>query len=367
MRRASQLSFGLLLAFVAADIYRQIDKHEENLLKLIRELGTQNQSQVDDEKAKQSTQLSLRQNRANVVVFVCDRLYCPAVASSVISLRKDGGYNGDVAVIIDVSANYTEDAFREDLHRDSEEYGDLNLYNNSLYLYSASNLLDDLDLGDNHVEHIREAPSQPPEGCDMFLNKRPYYLKALVWHPAIADRWNRALFMDACMTIHGPHIDKLFEMSQIEDKLLASPDPWRWGQKMLIGKTLASCRDSLASVAEEQVGRPLSDAPYFASGLMLYDTNIVRNYGTTSSATLVELLDLYHKLAYLFKGDQEIFSVYWVYKRHQFEPIPLELFGTNWVPYEFHKRIPRDPHVITVGHRTRPVCLQRPTNNITLS
>jgi hypothetical protein len=50
----------------------------------------------------------------------------------------------------------------------------------------------------------------------------------------------------------------------------------------------------------------VSEAVYFTTGLVLYDTSILREYHTNNeisipSASLIELLQLYHKLVTVFE------------------------------------------------------------------
>ena len=44
----------------------------------------------------------------NVVLMVCDEAYCGAVANLIVSLRIDGGHEGDIAVIVEPSKLYKE-------------------------------------------------------------------------------------------------------------------------------------------------------------------------------------------------------------------------------------------------------------------
>jgi len=164
------------------------------------------------------------------------------------------------------------------------------------------------------------------------------------------------------MTFRSPYVDEIFSMTEIHGHILAAPDPWIWSKLMLIGH-VQKCADPTAVLeAEEYVGKPLADASYFMSTLMLYDSAIVRHYGTASNSTLLELLPMYHKLAKVFGGDQLIISVYWIYMRKQYQLMPLALFNSPRVPYEFWRRMPNEPYIITAGNANRAVCKTRPTN-----
>jgi hypothetical protein len=189
------------------------------------------------------------------------------------------------------------------------------------------------------------------------------------------------------MTIHSPHLDEIFAMPEVERSILALPDPWRWGQNMLWGRLLSCTQQKLLEELAEFLGQDLHDALYFTTGLVLYDTDVIRNYrpfheaaalapssSSSSSfsassasqnapkyyaASLIELLQIYHKYSSLFPGDQPLVSIYWYHVRNQMRNLPLTMLGTNRVPYEFIKRL-KSPHIVSVGNAQRPTCLARP-------
>jgi hypothetical protein len=165
------------------------------------------------------------------------------------------------------------------------------------------------------------------------------------------------------MTIHSPHIHEILEMPEIDGHLLALPDPWRWGEYMLQGRLL-SCADLASTQALQQVvGKSLTEATYFTTAFVLFDTHVIREYDRKASVpSLVELLRLYHQFGELFPGDQPVVSVYWYHIRKRMRNLPLSMTGTNRVPYEFLKRIKNSPHVVTAGNGDRPACLARPKN-----
>jgi hypothetical protein len=180
----------------------------------------------------------------NVVILLCNEKYCPAVASLVASLRKDGGYRDDVAVIMEESANYTLASLKHDIIK--EGGGNTPLVN--VTFFTASELFESLQLDDDN-KYLGETPPMSSScisdgGVEKRKKKhRAYYLKPLMFHQVFAERWKTVLYMDACMTIHSSHIDEIFSLPEIEEHILASPDPWRWGRKMLAGKMINSCPD----------------------------------------------------------------------------------------------------------------------------
>jgi hypothetical protein len=163
------------------------------------------------------------------------------------------------------------------------------------------------------------------------------------------------------MTYHTPHIQEIFQMNEVRGHILAAPDPWIFGRRMLGGRTIKCADPKAIELAKAYVGHDLKISSYFTTGLVLYDSAIVRNYGDSSSTTLLELLKVYHELGMVFEGDQLIVSVYWAYIRKQYQIIPYALFGSPRVPYEFLKRMPKEEYIVTAGNADRPVCMNRPT------
>ena len=178
------------------------------------------------------------------------------------------------------------------------------------------------------------------------------------------------------MTIHSPHIDEIFHnIPEVENRILALPDPWRWGQDMLQGRLLSCTNQSLLHEMEHLMDTKLREAIYFTTAFVLFDTSVIRNHNhrsihlesmdgdmSPSSSSLIELLELYHKFGSQFPGDQPIVSIYWYHVRDVMRNLPLSLLGSNRVPYEFLKRIPKTPHIVTAGNSDRPTCLSRPKN-----
>ena len=194
------------------------------------------------------------------------------------------------------------------------------------------------------------------------------------------------LVMDACMTIHKPHINEFFtNIPEVEGHILALPDPWMWGKDMLRGRLLSCTNQTLLNEMEDLMKTKLRHAIYFTTGLILYDTSIIRNYDGHSrsilhinaadagrdtpstptpipTSSMIDILELYHRFGSQFPGDQPIVSIYWYHVRDLMRNLPLSMLGTNRVPYEFLKRIPKSPHIVTAGNNDRPRCLLRRTN-----
>lgn len=158
-------------------------------------------------------------------------------------------------------------------------------------------------------------------------------------------------------------------MPEVIGFILGTPDPWRWGKKMMGGKVLKCADKKAVQVVQDLVGMDLSKASYFAGGFLLYDTAIVRDYPgerNSPSSSLIELYKVYHQHGKVFEGDQEALATYWVYTRKKFHVLPLTMLGSPRVPYEFIRLIRGDPYIVTAGNADRPVCVSRPTNNLSV-
>ena len=355
--------------------------------------------------AQEVTHVSKHDPPRKVVLFSTNERYASAVASSVVSVRVDGGYKGDIAVILDESSNVTiawlKDEIRKEEKKLDERQQQLVYFNNSdekLFFYSTKELLDSV-LDNPQIAYMKDPP--PSATCldeKQARSHRSHYYKTLMFHPTIAEKWDIVLCkfllsrfgnlgnwlyaqyfpfdcclqtlllyttpdMDACMTISSPHIHEIFEMSEISGYALAFPDPWRWGRGMMAGRVLTCANSSLVNNLTQYIGKPLSQAAYFTSGFIVYDSDIVREYDRNSEEpSLVELMKLYHTYSTMFIGDQLIISVYWYHVRHRMRNLPLTMIGTDRVPYEFVPRLKNDPHIVTAGHTSRQVCAERPTN-----
>jgi hypothetical protein len=295
--------------------------------------------------------------RSNVVVFVTNERYGSAVAASTISLRKDGGYQDDIAVIVDEGGHFNISSLQREIR---EMKGSLD----NITFYKTTDLWDSLVGSHNEsaVSYLRDAPPAPQCSSDHRKRGHPaYYLKTLIYHPAIADKWDYVLFVDSCMTFHSPHLHEIFQMKEIRGHVLAAPDPWIYGRKMLGGQVMECADKEAVKLATTYVGQDLEVSSYFTTGFVLYDSHIIRNHGESSSATILELLKLYHEIGTVFPGDQFITSVYWVYLRKQYQIIPYGLFGSPRVPYEFIKRMPNEQYIVTAGNVDRTICKSRPT------
>lgn len=127
-----------------------------------------------------------------VVIFTCNQEYGAAVASSVISVRVDGGYMGDIAIILEETSDFTVTWMNQQL---LSEGAATNVTNPlvKVYFYTVKDLFDSL-LTSPDTAHLREtppgAPCLPPKRK---RGHRGYFLKALIYHPKIANRWDTVL------------------------------------------------------------------------------------------------------------------------------------------------------------------------------
>jgi hypothetical protein len=100
----------------------------------------------------------------------------------------------------------------------------------NITFYKTTDLWDSLVGGNNEslvsYGYLQDAPPVPQCLSDHRKRGHPaYYLKTLIYHPAIVDKWDSALFVDSCMTFHSPHLHEIFQMKEIRGHILAAPDP----------------------------------------------------------------------------------------------------------------------------------------------
>lgn len=302
--------------------------------------------------------------KKSVIVFVCTLRYCPAVASSIRSLRVDGGYTHDVAVILDESPDYNIANLKQDLllYKATES-----MNSKSVRIFTVTQLFDSL-LADQTADiRLREPP--PISSCMNDHRKRGhrgYYIKTLIFHPDITSAYDTVLFMDSCMTFHSPHMHEILELPEIESSLLAAPDPWQWQKRGIGGRVLKCASKQSVQTAKHLVGRRLKKAGYFNTAFMFFDTAIVNGYTGefgSSSSTLLELLTVYHSIGPAFQGNQDVLSTYFVYMRNLYRVLPHSVLGSPRVPYDFIKRMKKgSKYIVTAGNIDREVCKTRPTN-----
>mmetsp|Transcript_1261 Transcript_1261/g.2769 ORF Transcript_1261/g.2769 Transcript_1261/m.2769 type:complete len:592 (-) Transcript_1261:127-1902(-) len=370
----------------------------------------------------------------HVVLFIADAVYADAVAHSIVDIKRTGGYKtGDVAVILDEGERKghpdgcTVKSFRTKI----ENFG-LKGRNSQqdIFVYTVEELysiLFDQNESTKHLGYLKEPPAPSP-GCikkQRTDSYKGYYLKTLMFHPIFADKWDKVLYLDGCMTFHSPHVNEILRMHEVKGSLLASLDPWQYSNGGLQWKLAqkGKCFDETKLNRLRQVlnDRPLKYSTWYNSAFVFYDTSIVRDYDrialppplpatatatTTATATatttgnnttdesdisirsgnsnsssssipvlllpghrtLIEMLVLYHEIGSLFKGgSQQIHSVYWLYVRQRddvFRILPSAMLNSPRIPYEFHPRMPDGEYIITAGNVNRDVCTKRPTNHV---
>jgi len=295
-------------------------------------------------------------------MFFGDRKYALALVDSVRSVRKDGGWRGDVLAVIsgNVSVEILRNLRQEDVRNVAVRLSDILLeairYPPEFSPGVAACRLNGTDTGGGGVPYARMIP---------------YYHKAMVpFSPFVKKKWDRVLFMDSCMTFHLPKIPLFFTRIRTDGHLLAVPDPWQWSKKGLSQKILFRRCDQAAY--RRLIANPKIDVnlpfSYFASGLMLYDTSIIDpGEDAKPGTTLEEIRDVWEQFGTLMMGDQELQSIYWGFLKNVYRMLPLRFFGeAREIPYDFRLgNFRQRDYVVTPGNPSRPVCLLRATNNRT--
>jgi hypothetical protein len=172
--------------------------------------------------------------KRTVVVFTCNEAYGRAVASSVISVRIDGGYEGDVAILMEQSQNLTFAWMQQEIQHEhkiqrqqrqnqeqsrknatiSKENEGNHYHDNPLhrvFIFSTDELWDSLlswsssstKQAERNISSsssslsIADLRNTPPAGWCMppkrMSGHRGYFLKTLIYHPIMAERWDIVL------------------------------------------------------------------------------------------------------------------------------------------------------------------------------
>ena len=127
--------------------------------------------------------------KLNAVVFVCNQRYGSAAASSLVSVRNEGGYQEDVILIVDEDAdqNFTSSWLENEV---INQGGSME----RVFMFTATDLLNSLIDGDESIAYLSEAPAILPCMAESRQRgHRGYYLKSLIFHPWIATRWDTVL------------------------------------------------------------------------------------------------------------------------------------------------------------------------------
>ena len=155
----------------------------------------------------------------SVVIFTCNEEYGMAVASSVVSVRVDGGYYGDIAVLMEEGIEKNNSYFtipwmkdeilRQANNRTTSNSTTTTVGNNNtdgnrfflnldrIHIFSTQYLFDTLFSTSEVQQHYSYLQETPPVGeCASRKRKRGhrgYFLKTLIYHPIIAQRWDVVL------------------------------------------------------------------------------------------------------------------------------------------------------------------------------
>jgi hypothetical protein len=179
---------GVVLLFLCVVTFAMI-----NLFRSFR-ISTTNESSIclRDFPANNEPFTAYKGPKQPVVIFTCNQEYAAAVASSVLSVRLDGGYKGDIAIILEETSNFTVAWMNQQL---ISEGAGTNVTNplGRVHVYTVKDLFDSL-LTSPDTAHLRETPSGasclPPK---RERGHRGYFLKTLIYHPKIANRWDTVL------------------------------------------------------------------------------------------------------------------------------------------------------------------------------
>lgn len=277
------------------------------------------------------------------VALVFDRTYMEASVDMAKSLRRDGGWEGDILMVFD-----------GDRAEIANHLATLQFGLNRTTIFHPDDLL---------PQEARDSPmfnsSQVAKCRGETKVLRAKYLKAsTIFTTIVKERWHRILYVDSCHTIFTPDVDYFFTRINSKGILFAAPDPWKWAEKGLSYKLNTRCDKVAYNKLKADPLVSLDAKDHFNSALMLFDTSIIE------ASTVHEIHSVWRDYSSLMHGDQELQTIYWHYLKGRYRILPMMLPATDLIPYSFF-RVRGLKYIMGAGHKTRQVCLKRPTNSRT--
>jgi len=277
------------------------------------------------------------------VALVFDRTYMEASVDMAKSLRRDGGWEGDILMVFD-----------GDRAEIANHLATLQFGLNRTTIFHPDDLL---------PQEARDSPmfnsSQVAKCRGETKVLRAKYLKAsTISTTTVKERWHRILYVDSCHTIFTPDVDYFFTRINSKGILFVAPDPWRWAKEGLSSKLNTRCDKVAYNKLKADPLVSLDAKDHFNSALMLFDTSIIE------ASTVHEIHSVWRDYSSLMHGDQELQTIYWHYLKGRYRILPMMLPATDLIPYSFF-RVRGLKYIMGAGHKTRQVCLKRPTNSKT--
>ena len=160
------------------------------------------------------------------VALVFDRTYMEASVDMAKSLRRDGGWEGDILMVFD-----------GDRAEIANHLATLQFGLNRTTIFHPDDLL---------PQEARDSPmfnsSQVAKCRGETKVLRAKYLKAsTIFTTIVKERWHRILYVDSCHTIFTPDVDYFFTRINSKGILFVAPDPWRWAKEGLSSKLNTRC------------------------------------------------------------------------------------------------------------------------------
>jgi len=246
------------------------------------------------------------------VVFVCNKSYLSRFQRICNSLRTIGQYTGDITLIIGI---------------------DLNISTLKASEFIINNKVNVIQLPDIQFPEYVNLEKQKIKG-----NDGRHITKQFQWHKlhifnSYFKKWQYVLYIDSGMTIYRP-IQPIIELRKL-NRLLAHQDSFPEYNWTLTGQ-FDNTNSQIYSILEKRYN--LNDKYYFQTGIMLFDTNIIKN------DTCEKLYSLAVEFPISRTNEQGIMNLYFI-SNNVYEPLPIS--NSEIYFYDFLRRFPDRGYIIT--------------------
>jgi len=232
------------------------------------------------------------------IILMTNKAYLKKAKFTLNKLRTVGRYNGDVVLLIG-----------NDLKGEIDKYNVKN--KNTIIKY-----FQDIDRNVT-LEQLKERPIG--DGREIY--------KVFQWHKIHCfdiyfKRWKKCFYLDAGMHVFKP-VGKLLNLD-CKNKLLAHSDSYPTYERKLKSQFDSK---QFPFLYEELNSKYDLESDYFQSGIMLYDTNIIKK------SIKKDLLELSNKYINSKTNEQGIFNLYFKCIKKIWNPIPIRDEQTYYYDY----------------------------------
>jgi hypothetical protein len=233
----------------------------------------------------------------NCVTVLANRNYIKYFSEFYKQLREIGKFEGDINLITDNGINFS--SFKK------KDYENLNVFKFKKIKYSNET-----------VKQLNNIPNG--RNSEKGFQWQKFYL-----FDEVFKKWDFNLYIDINMTIRSD-INNLFNL-RLDNKLVAPYDAYPdldWS----LESQFTTDKELLKELSQKY---DLSLRKYFQTGILLYDTAIIKKN------TFQDLINLVEKYPVSKNNEQGIMNLYFIFEKNQFEPLSKSVYS-YW--YEKNKK-----------------------------